>query len=175
MTDVSRAVRPLAWLLICLAGAADAADATPPLQQGMAMLSIEIEGPRVSARFRAPRATLVGFAGAARNTDERRTLGLARENLHNGAGMMRFDTQADCRQADVAITGDAAAGAGVAAEIRVAYRFECLRPERLDSVALGFFMGFPALERVLVRYSTGEGRGGAELTQGNPVVDFVPF
>ncbi|EXJ15226.1 ZrgA family zinc uptake protein [Imhoffiella purpurea] len=172
MTDVSRAVGPLAWLPIFLANAAAAAQSLP---QGMAMLSIEIEGPRVSARFRAPRATLVGFPGAARTADERDTLGLARDNLRNGAGMMRFDTQADCRQADVEFGGDAAGGAGVADEIRVVYRFECLHPEHLDSVALGFFMGFPALERVLVRYSTGEGRGGAELTQGHPVVDFVPF
>ncbi|EGV32896.1 hypothetical protein ThidrDRAFT_1016 [Thiorhodococcus drewsii AZ1] len=165
-------------LVLCCVGAMGIADAAPQVRampQGMAMLTIEIDGATILAHFRAPRATLVGFDGAARNAQERETLGLARENLRNGTGMMRFDTQAACSLAEVVLKGDAARGAGVADEIGVDYRFACLSPEHLDSVALGFFIGFPALERVLVRYRTGEGRGGAELTQGNPVVGFVPF
>ena len=41
------------------------------------------------------------------------------------------------------------------------------------SAALGLFVGFPAVQRAHVRYTTSQGQGTAELNPGKPVVNFI--
>ncbi len=152
--------------------------------QGVAHLRIVIDGQRVRAELVAPAATLVGFAHVPSTAIETERLRLAGENLKAGDGMVRFNTSAGCRllEAKVDLDLPAPEAARTAqADIAAVYRFECARPRQLDSAALGLFVGFPALQRALVRYvirreeTVEEGRGAAELTRSNPVVNFVPF
>lgn len=133
-------------------------------------------GAEVQVALVAPAATLTGFAHAPRTDDERATLRLARENLRIGDGMIRFNTTADCRLVEARTDFvEERQTQGLRAALTAHYRFRCERPERLDSAALGLFMGFPALERALIWYALQDVRGGAELTPGNPVVTFVPL
>ena len=183
-----------ALVLMALAGlmealARPASGAGPAAHtHGTATMRILFNGPSVEVELRAPGASLVGFEHAPRGDMEAETLRQAGENLRSGEAMIRFSAQADCRltrakaNLDLPTLADGADrsstqgdGAESHADITAFYRFECARPEMLDSAALGLFMGFPALQRVLVRYEMESGRGGAELTRANPVVSFVPF
>ncbi|TCT23912.1 ZrgA family zinc uptake protein [Thiobaca trueperi] len=161
--------------IIGLAGVATAGDTKPPKHgapvPGVAHLSVIAEGAEVRVDLASPAATLVGFARSPKTDAERETLNLAKANLNAGDAMIRFNTQAGCRPVEASVKADF----GKPAEIRASYRFSCDQPDRLDSAALGLFMGFPALRRVLVRYTTKDGQGGAELTPVNAVVTFVPL
>ena len=162
-------------LAIGLAGAVMAGE-TAHLKQGapvsgVAHLSVVTEGAEVRVELASLAATLVGFARTPKTSTERETLNLAKANLNAGDGMIRFNTQAGCRLVEARVQTDF----GKPPEIRASYRFSCDQPDRLDSAALGLFIGFPALQRVLVQYKTKEGQGGAELTPINTVVTFVPL
>ncbi len=61
------------------------------------------------------------------------------------------------------------------ARMGASYRFNCSFPKSLNSAALGLFIGFSALKRVHVHYTTAHGEDAAVLTLGNPVMTFVPL
>ena len=136
-------------------------------------MTIAADGPQVLVELAGPTATLLGFEHSPKTADERETLRLAKENLQAGEGMIRFNTTADCRLIEAKVNRHLADHRSK--EMTVNYHFNCARPDRLDSAALGLFIGFPALQRVLVHYVTKDGRGGAELTPNHPVVTFVPL
>jgi hypothetical protein len=142
-------------------------------------LVITGEGREVRVELRALVSSLVGFEGPPSNEAERHGLRLTRENLETGDGLVRFGTRAAC------LLGAAKVDMGSDAQQRetqeeggvlwARYRFECGRPELLESAAFGLFVAFPALQRAFVRYRLGEIRGEAELNRGRPVVSFVPL
>lgn len=138
---------------------------------GAAHLRVLTDGTEVQVELASLAATLVGFEQAPQTDTERETLALAKDNLHTGDGMIRFNTQAACRLVAANIKTDFSK----TATIKTSYRFSCDQPDRLDSAALGLFIGFPALRRVLVEYTTKDGSGAAELTPVNAVVTFVPL
>jgi hypothetical protein len=147
--------------------------ATPPL--GTAELTIAAESDAVLVRLVAPAASLIGFAGKPRTADQRETLALAVQNLKTGDGLFRFNTQAFCRLEDARVDGDPKPAKGQAADLGASYRFVCDRPDAVSSVAVALFLGFPALEQVLVHYTMVRGRGEAVLTPRNPVVSLIPL
>lgn len=145
---------------------------------GVAELTLTAAGSEVLVKFVGPAASLVGFEHAPGTDDERATLRLATDNLKTGDGMIRLNTQARCRLASAEVDTGFARNRQKAdghAEMSASYRFTCDQPDRLDSAAVGLFVGFPALERVLVRYELPDGKGAAELTRNRPVVSFVPL
>ena len=160
------AALPALLLTACAAAWADSSTAT---------LTLEGNGQAVSARFTGPAAYLVGFARAPRSDAERDTLALAVANLRTGDALVRLSTQAGCRQVEARVDADPAAAGQKPGDLGATWRFECDFPDRLDSAALGVFMGFPALDRVHVRYTLGPVRGESVLTPTNPVVTFVPL
>ncbi|NEV63418.1 ZrgA family zinc uptake protein [Thiorhodococcus minor] len=181
---ILRAIGVLAPLLLVAALGAHAEGRGRPYVQGVANLDFEIQGQQVLVRLFAPAATLVGFEHSPSTRLESETLTLARENLEAGDGMVRFNTKAACRLVEASVDADlpdsarpgkAGSEAPARVEISAEYGFACARPEALDTAALGLFIGFPALQRVLVHYVMPAGRGAAELTPGNPVVSFVPL
>ena len=169
----SHTARPLVCLtgLLMLGPWALSRAASP----GSATLSIEGKGAEIQVQLSGPAASLVGFEGAPRTAEERETLALAEENLKTGDGLVRFSTNAGCRLEQATIDADPAPKGKGPADLGASYRFHCDRPEALDSAALGLFMGFPALARVLVHYDLSGIRGEAAATPGNPVVSFVPL
>lgn len=161
------------WLLLAAATAA-----TPPHIPGVVHLELAIQDAEIQADLTGPAITLLGFEQAPRTADERATLQLARENLQAGDAMLRFDTRAACRLTGARLETElpsAAASRTPGADIRVHYRFHCDRPAELGTAALGLFAGFPAVARVFVRYRIPAGRGSAELTPAEPVVNLVPL
>lgn len=176
------------WLCLASASfaAADTAHHHAPHVHGVARMTLAAEGHEVLVELQSPAADLVGFERPPRSGEEHERVRLARSNLLAGDAMVRFNTEADCRLLDAEVDSDLErAGQGAPsdgtpaasghADYRAAYRFECARPARLESAALGIFAGFPALERVLVEYVTPEGQGAAELTPAQPVVSLVPL
>lgn len=163
----------------CLAGALAALLTSSPTHggtpaAGTATLSIRADGGTIHADLSAPALTLVGFTGSPGNAAQRQDLALAVHNLKTGDAVIRFNPQAQC-VLETAKVDDDPKERGGAAELGASYRFGCALPGSLDSVALGLFVGFPALRRVHVRYATARGKGAAVLTPGNPVATFVPL
>lgn len=166
------AARTLVWTL-ALAPIVPTLAETPPA--GTAELRVLAGPDAVRVELQAPAATLLGFEGKPRTPEQRATLALAAENLKTGDGLVRFNTQAYCRLEDARIDADPKAAKGRGADLGASYRFVCDQPQALTSAAVAIFMGFPAVERVRVRYSTAAGQGEALLTPRNPVVSFVPL
>ena len=170
-------------LVIGLTGTAVAGKTAHPKHgapvPGVAHLSVIAEDAEVRAELVSPAATLVGFEQTPKTSAERETLNLAKANLNAGDAMIRFNTQAGCRLIESKVTADFSKPVQrrdqTPSAISASYRFSCDQPDRLDSAALGLFIGFPALRRVLVQYTTKDGQGGAELTPINAVVTFVPL
>ena len=145
-----------------------------------ATLAIRAQGKSVDVELRGPAAYLVGFERAPRTAEERATLELAVENLRSGDALVRFNPEASCRLEQSRVDADPAPKAKATAdaapgELGASWGFVCDFPDRLDSAALGLFVGFPGLARTHVRYELGPIRGEAVLTPANPVVTFVPL
>ena len=161
----------LAWVLglgaPLLAGAA-----VPPV--GTADLTIRTEGAAVQVELTAAAQTLVGFTGTPGDATQREDLKAAEANLKQGEALVRFNPQASCRLEDARVDADPRERHGEAG-MGASYRFNCVFPKSLNSAALGVFIGFAALQRVHVRYTTAQGQGAAILTPGNQVVTFVPL
>jgi hypothetical protein len=188
-------VASLTAIMMCLAVASAPAEDTGQRRQGahvhgMAHMTLAAEGDEVLIELTSPAASLIGFERAPRTDDERAIIAMAKKNLEAGDAMIRLNIEAGCRLESAEIDAafaDPGHSAGAEhdhdtdhgkdghADFHVVYSFACDRPEALGSAALGLFSGFPALERVLFRYVTAEGQGGAELTPRNPVVIFVPL
>jgi hypothetical protein len=167
------ALLPCAACCLGLALADLAFAETPPA--GTADLTIAAGPDGVRVEILAPAATMIGFEGKPGSQDQREALALAVENLKTGDGLVRFNTQAFCRLDDARVDGDPKAPKGHTADLGASYRFACDQPGALSSAAVALFLGFPALERVRVRYATPRGQGEALLTPRNPVVSFVPL
>jgi hypothetical protein len=141
---------------------------------GTVDLSIRAEGKTVQVELSAAPQTLVGFSGAPVDADQKETLKIARENLMHGEVLVRFNPQASCLLDDAKVDAGPQERKG-AADLGASYRFHCTFPQSFKSAALGLFVGFPAVQRAHVRYTTAQGQGAAELTPGNPVVNFIPL
>jgi hypothetical protein len=167
----------------CLLLAASAAPALmaaelPAPRPGRVDMAITGEGGDVQVRLAALLASLVGFEGPPSTAGEREALRLTRENLKTGDGLVRFSTRAACRltsvEVDMTPPGEGSDPAH-ARTVSASYRFACDQPALLESAAVGLFVGFPALERVFVRYRLDGIRGDAELNRGRLAVTFVPL
>jgi hypothetical protein len=171
-----------ALLMLSPLGAADSSG-DPPREAdrsapGVAEVSISAEGAQLLVDLAAPAMSLFGFEHVPRTDAERRTFELAVDNLRAGDGLVRFNARAGCRLASADIEAEIArqdSHGGARRETVAHYRFVCDHPDQINSAAVGLFIGFPALERVLVRYRMKDGRGAAELTRSRPVVTFVPL
>lgn len=144
----------------------------PPV--GTVDLSIRAEDKNVRVELSAAAPTLVGFSGVPVDADQKETLNIAKENLTHGEVLVRFNPQASCLLEDAKVDADPRERNGEAG-LGANYRFNCTFPQSLKSAALGLFVGFPAVQRAHVRYTTAEGQGTAVLTPGNPVVNFIPL
>ena len=169
--------RRMGWY--CLAGALAVLVTAPPTHggtpaAGTAILSIRADGGTIRVDLSAPALTLVGFTGSPGNAAQRQDLELAADNLKTGDAVLRFNPQAQCVLEAAKVDADPRERNG-AADLGATYRFGCALPGSLTSVALGLFVGFPALLRIHVRYATALGKGAAVLTPANPTVTFVPL
>lgn len=165
---------PLRRLALCLGMGLPltAGAGVPPV--GTVDLSIRAEGRTVQVELSAAAPTLVGFSGPPVDADQKETLNIAQENLTHGEVLVRFNPQASCLLEEAKVDADPRERNGEA-DMGANYRFNCTFPQSFKSAALGLFVGFPAVQRAHVRYTTAQGQGAAELTPGNPVVNFVPL
>jgi hypothetical protein len=141
---------------------------------GTVDLSLRAEGKTVQVELSAAAPTLVGFSGTPVDADQKETLKIAKENLTHGEVLVRFNPQASCLLEEAKVDADPQERKGEA-DMGASYRFNCTFPQSFKSAALGLFVGFPAVQRAHVRYTTAQGQGAAELTPGNPVVNFIPL
>lgn len=162
-----------------------------PHVHGVARLELVIDAQEVHLGLDSPATNLVGFEHAPRSPSERDALDRALSTLRDGDALFRFSPAAECQMVEVAIStpvvheegeGEAAQAhpghdeeAGEAhADIRVAYRFVCRRPERLTELEVVLFPAFPLTERIRVELVTAQGQSLTDLSPRSPMVDLRP-
>ena len=152
-------------------------------EHGVGRLNLVLEGGVVYMELDSPAANLLGFEHPPASAADRARLDRAVAALEHGDRLFRFDTAADCRQADVALSsallepghGPSDPGHeadGGHADFVVEYRFHCQHPEHLRRLDVGLFTTFPATERLQLQFIVDDRQGAATLTGANPDVQF---
>lgn len=132
--------------------------------EGDLAVAVEASG-RLIAEIQSPGDSFFGFEGEPRNAQQRRAVEQARTVLMNGAGLLRFNGEADCRFQGAEITED---GHGGHSDIRVAYQFQCARPDRISRLETALFDAFPRLHEMHGIYLSPRGQDAFELTPSSP-------
>lgn len=165
------------FTLLAGALATSAALAAPAHEHGIARLNIAVEDRAVLIELDTPLDNLLGFERAPRSAAERRAADAAVARLRDAAALWRFDADAACRSAAVALhsaalgLGEVAAGAahGDHADLEASWRFDCERPPR--ALEHGLFEAFARLQRLEVRSVTPAGQSRALLRRAARRID----
>lgn len=152
---------------------------------GSAALNLVTDGAVIHIEMISPAANLVGFEHAPVSAAEHAARKNALSTLENADRLFRFNKTASCRTEQVEIvsgstptlqspgqeshrhheTNDAGHADTRHSDITAMYRFTCDAPGNLDTLHVGLFDAFPALDNLTVQYIT-DGRQGAVTLNG---------
>ena len=159
---------------------------------GSAALNLVTDGAVIHIELISPAANLVGFEHAPASEAEHAARKNALSTLENADRLFRFNKSAKCRTEQVEFgpgstppaqpTGQEAHRHHAAdddenadkghADITAIYRFSCDAPGRLETLHVGLFDAFPALDNLTVQYITDGGQGAATLNSGEAALRF---
>jgi ABC-type Zn2+ transport system substrate-binding protein/surface adhesin len=157
---------------------------------GIGKLNIVLDGDEVHIELDSPAANIVGFEHQPRSAEDRAALERAARTLRDGDRLFLFSRDAGCRQEKATVESDMLEAADkkqrgyehgsekmehddhAHADIRVEYRFECSRPDRVEQLVVELFEAFPGTERLDVQYVIGSRQGAAELNSARHVLRF---
>lgn len=153
---------------------------------GSARLTLTQDGASVEIELASPLHNVVGFEHAPGNAAQQAALDTAADALRQSDNTVVLLTAAQCSLEGVALEmpfnerehdHHATAPAhdepehdeGDHADLRVAYRFSCARPEALTEATVTAFDTFPGMERIAAEAATDGGAGSAVLRRDQPV------
>lgn len=159
---------------------------------GIAALNLALDGKAVHIELNSPAANLVGFEHAPVSEAEYTAQKNALLTLKNADQLFRFNKTANCHAAQVEIESGSTQAARPPAQdghrhhesddeehsdmrhsdITAMYRFTCDAPGELDTLRVGLFDAFPAINNLAVQYITDGGQGAATLSSGEPLLTF---
>ena len=159
---------------------------------GIAALNLALDGKAVHIELNSPAANLVGFEHAPVSEAEYTAQKNALLTLKNADQLFRFNKTANCHAAQVEIESGSTQAARPPAQdghrhhesddeehadtrhsdITAIYRFTCDAPGELDTLRVGLFDAFPAINNLAVQYITDGGQGAATLSSGEPLLTF---
>ena len=159
---------------------------------GIAALNLALDGKAVHIELNSPAANLVGFEHAPVSEAEYTAQENALLTLKNADQLFRFNKTANCHAAQVEIESGSTQAARPPAQdghrhhesddeehsdmrhsdITAMYRFTCDAPGELDTLRVGLFDAFPAINNLAVQYITDGGQGAATLSSGEPLLTF---
>lgn len=157
---------------------------------GIAVLNLVLDGKAVYLELNSPAANLVGFEHAPVSEAEHTAHENALLTLKNADQLFRFNKTANCHAAQVEIESGSTQAAQPPAQdehrhhesddeehadtrhsdIAVMYRFTCEAPGELNTLRVGLFGAFPAINNLAVQYITDRGQGAATLRSGEPLL-----
>jgi len=156
---------------------------------GIAALNLVADGAVIHIELISPAANLVGFEHAPASEAEHAARKNALSTLENADRLFRFNKTANCRTEQVEIVpgptpalqspgreshrhdDDEHAHTGHS-DITAIYRFICDAPGNLDTLHVGLFDAFPALDNLTVQYITDGRQGAASLNSGEAELAF---
>ena len=159
---------------------------------GSAALNLVTDGAAIHIELISPAANLVGFEHAPVSEAEHAAHKNALSTLENTDRLFRFSKAAGCRTEQVEIVSgstpavqppnheahrhheaedDGHADKGHS-DITAIYRFTCDAPDKLETLHVGLFDAFPALENLSVQYITDGRQGAATLNSGEAALAF---
>ena len=159
---------------------------------GSAALNIVADGAVIHIELISPAANLFGFEHAPASEAEHTARKNALSTLENADRLFRFNKTANCHAAQVEIESGSTQAARPPAQdghrhhesddeehadtrhsdITAMYRFTCDAPGELDTLRVGLFDAFPAINNLAVQYITDGGQGAATLSSGEPLLTF---
>jgi len=159
---------------------------------GIAALNLVLDGKVVHIELNSPATNLVGFEHAPVSEAEHTAHENALLTLKNADQLFRFNKAANCHAAQVEIESGSTRAVRPPAQdghrhqesddeehpdmrhsdITAMYRFTCDAPGELDTLRVGLFDAFPAIDNLAVQYITDGGQGAATLSSGEPLLTF---
>jgi hypothetical protein len=159
---------------------------------GIAALNLVVDGKAVHIELNSPAANLVGFEHAPASEAEHSAQKNALLTLKNADQLFRFNKTANCHAAQIEIESGSTQAARPPArdghrhhesddeehadmrhsDITAIYRFTCDAPGELDTLRVGLFDAFPAINNLAVQYISDGGQGAATLSSGEPLLRF---
>jgi hypothetical protein len=154
------------WLtaLCLLSGASSAAGDAP----GLSILSIAVNGPRLSVGLDGPVANFIGFEHAPVTPAQTAQLARAVEVLGAGSNLVLTPPEAYCRMDSASVSPPAykdAPGAGPA-RLAASWQFLCSSPAALIWIDARVLASFPNTARLATSVVTPSGRKAVVLTPG---------
>ena len=180
-----------------IAAGAQASESHPHRTQtshvhGNAAMNIVADGSVIHIELTSPAANLVGFEYAPVSESEHTAHANALSTLKDADRLFRFNETATCRAAEVDIVSGStrpAKSSGHEAhrhhdhdddehadtrhsDITAMYQFDCGAPGKLDTLHVGLFDAFPAIDNLNIQYVTDDRQGAASLNSGAPILAF---
>lgn len=182
-------------MLIATASQADEPHAHRPQTShvhGSATLNLVADGEVVHIELISPAANLVGFEHVPVSETEHAAHNDALSALEKADQLFEFNKAADCRAEQVEVLSESMPALEPADQdmhrhqeedpdkhgdsrhfdITATYRFSCNNPGVLDTLRVGLFNAFPAIEDLDVQYIIGGQQRAANLTRGTPILVF---
>lgn len=174
---------------LCAALVAAPALAAPAHEHGVARLDVSLDGHVLTVGLDSPLDNLLGFEHAPTTEDQRAAVLVMTRRLREAAAVVVPNGQARCALAEVhvaspvlapAMLGEAEPGAGASvphepaghADLEASWRFDCVRPEALRELRVGFFETFAGFRLIRVQAVGPHGQAYAELTANAPVLEW---
>jgi hypothetical protein len=142
-------------------------------EHGTAELDVAIEGLTLTAEFRSPSDSVLGFEHAPRTAKEKQTASAALEILRAKSGdLVLLPVDAGCRfQPGKAGT---VAEAGGHQDVEASMRAICRRPLLKGEIRFAFGRYFPEIRRLVVQVVGTGFQTGATIAGGNGTIRFGP-
>lgn len=161
------------WLMaICLLSGASSAAGDAPAggghEPGFSIVSIAVNGPRLSIGLDGPVGNFIGFEHAPVTPAQTAQLARAVEVLGAGNNLFLTPPEAYCRMDSAAVSPpayQAASGAGPA-RLAASWQFLCSSPAALIWVDARVFASFPNTAKLATSVVTPVGRKAVVLTPG---------
>jgi Protein of unknown function (DUF2796) len=159
-------------------------------EHGRGMVSLVIEGSRVSLELEAPGADIVGFEHAARTARQKAALKQAKQRLLAPQALFKFPSAAGCVVAEAGVnfeagehdeTEEKGAGAdGGKAEAEAGhanfhgqYAFNCKDPARITAIEFAYFQAFAGAQKLEVNVVTSKGQTRFDVTRAKARIDLA--
>lgn len=166
---------------------------------GIGQLNIALAGNDLQFELRSPSANIVGFEHAPETEQQKEKIHEAVELLEDGKKQFALPKKAQCSLKDVHVETDMAhdehdhgsdshdshhgenedahsekeeSHKAEHSEFEASYHFECMYPEKLNSVEVLLFANFPGFEELEVQLLTPKQQTAVELTPKNNHVSF---
>ena len=164
------------WLL---AGATAAQAQAGAHQHGASRMEVTFEAGNLVVRLDAPLDSLLGFEHRPRNDSQRRAAEAMLARMRNLHELLVPSPGAQCSVKDVAVEAGVLAPEKAAqtqetqdkhAELEATYTFNCLQPDKLQSLEVGLFTAFPRLQRIDARVVSGRQQSAVTLRRPQKVL-----